>query len=113
MTTVNYILTSQPITIIWEWIDQTIVLANHPRQWTCIGSRWDLVEHYGCDEFDTALSDVNGDLIFVPFPFDLEPACPGVTDPHDLKADVDYPVNAAKLPRGLIQFESVRITYSD
>lgn len=40
-----------------------------------------------------------------------EPACEGVSDPHGLKAAVDYPVNTAKLPRGIIQFESIRLEY--
>jgi len=112
-TTANFILTGQPIEITEDWSDQTIVLANDPKQWTCIGSRKDLVDLYGCDDLNTALSDVNVDLIFVLFPLDIEPACPGVTDPHGLKADVDYPVMAAKLPRGLIQFESVKIEYPE
>jgi hypothetical protein len=54
---------------------------------------------------------VNVDLIFVLFPLEVEAACPGVIDPHGLKADVDYPVSARKLPKGLIQFESVQIEY--
>ncbi len=112
-TTANFILTGQPIEITEDWSDQTIVLANDPQQWTCIGSRQDLVDLYGCDELNTALSDVNVDLIFVLFPLDIEPACSEVTDPHGLKADVEYPVKAAKLPRGIIQFESVRIDYPE
>lgn len=112
-TTANFILTGQPIEITEDWSEQTIVLANDPSQWTCIGSRQDLVDLYGCDELNTALSDVNVDLIFVLFPLDIEPACAGITDPHGLKADVDYPVKAEKLPRGLIQFESVRIDYPE
>jgi len=110
-TTANFILTGQPIEITEDWSDQTIVLANDPTQWTCIGSRQDLSDLYGCDDLNTALSDVNVDLIFVLFPLEVEPACPGVTDPHGLKAVVDYPVNTAKLPRGLIQFESVKLEY--
>lgn len=110
-TTANFILTGQPITITGEWSDQTIVLANDPKQWTCIGSRADLSQLYGCDDLDTVLSDVNVDLIFVLFPLEVEPACEGVSAPHGLKAAVDYPVNTAKLPRGIIQFESIRLEY--
>jgi len=110
-TTANVILTSQPIKITEDWSEQTIVLANDPKQWTCIGSREDQADLYGCDELDTVLSEVNVDLIFVLFPLDVEAACSGVIDPHGLKADVDYPVNGQKLPKGLIQFESVKIEY--
>lgn len=110
-TTANLILAAQPIEITEDWSEQTIVLANDPMQWTCLGSRKDLSSLYGCDDLDTALADVNVDLIFVLFPLDIEAACSGVADLHGLKADVDYPVDARKLPRGLIQFESIAIEY--
>ncbi len=109
-TTANMVLTGQPLRITEDWSEQTIVLANDEKQWTCLGARKGREQEYGCDAIDTVLSDVNCDLIFVLFPLNATPACKGADGPG-LYANVDYPANAANLPRGLIQFASIRIDY--
>ena len=109
-TTANMVLSAQPLAITAEWSDQTIVLANDPKQWTCLGARVGQEYQYGCDAIDTVLSDVNVDLIFVLFPLKPTPACEGADRPG-LYAGLNYPADVKSLPRGLIQFESIRIDY--
>lgn len=110
-TMANLVLIGRPIAITEEWNEQTLVLANDPAQWKCIGSRESLRHQYGCDETDVVLSDVNVDLIFVLFPIEVVAACPNAVDLHRLVAGVDYPVEPRCLPKGLVQFESIRIDY--
>lgn len=112
-TMANLALTGQPITVTENWSDQSVVLANDPKQWTCLGARRSLTDKYGCDDLDTVLSDVNYDLILILFPVQVRPAIAGVTDPDALVAGVDYPVNPSLLPKGLIQFKSIRIDYPE
>jgi len=109
-TTANMVLSGQPIPLTENWSDQTIVLANDPKQWTCLGARKGREEEYGCDAIDTVLADVNCDLIFVLFPLKVTPAWPG-TDSPGRYGGVDYPADIQNLPKGLIQFESIRIEY--
>jgi hypothetical protein len=109
-TTANMILTGQPIRIAEDWSSQTIVLADDPNQWTCLGARKGREKEYGCDSIHAVLADVNNDLIFVLFNFRPAPACQGADRPGTY-AGVDYPVDQDSLPRGLIQFQSVRIDY--
>ncbi|MBI4623201.1 MAG: hypothetical protein HY736_08285 [Verrucomicrobia bacterium] len=107
----NMVLTGQPIRITEDWSEQTIVLVNDPREWTPIGSRKSLAHVYGNDDVGGLLADVSYNLILCLFPIKVVPASKGVTDPHGLVAGVDYPVDVKSLPKGLIQFESIRIDY--
>jgi len=109
-TTANLVLSGQPIPIKHDWSDESIVLADDPAQWTCLGARRGREKEYGCDEVDAVLRDVNCDIIFVLFPLHPKPAVPGADHPG-LYAGLNYPVDQTSLPRGVIQFASVRIDY--
>jgi hypothetical protein len=110
-TTANMVLTGQPFRVTREWSEQTVTLAPDPGQWTCLGSRHDLTELYGCDDIEKVLEDVNIDLIFVLFPLEVVPLSDGVTDLHTPRAGADYAVDRDRLPKGLIMFDWVKIEY--
>lgn len=54
-TTANMVLTGQPFRVTREWSEQTVTLAPDPDQWTCLGSRHDRTELYGCDDIGKVL----------------------------------------------------------
>lgn len=110
-TTANYVLTGQPFKITRDWTEQTSTLTPDPQQWTCLGSRWDMTDEYGCDDVSKVLTDVNIDIIFVLLPIKVVPVCGGVKDIHRLRAAKDYPVDPQHLPKGVIMFDMIRIDY--
>jgi hypothetical protein len=117
-TTANFVLSGQPLRVGREWSEQTVVLSPNPRQWTCLGARWDETSFYGCDDIATVLGDVNWDIMLVLFPLKIVPAHPElVRDANRMRPGQDYPgypsyeVELRYLPRGVIMFDSVRIDY--
>ena len=117
-TMANFVLSGQPLRVEREWTEQTIVLSPDPKQWTCLGARWDKVDQYGCDDIAVLLKDVNFDIMFVLFPLKVVPTHPElVKDMHRMRPGQDYPgypsyeVEQKYLPRGVIMFDSVRIDY--
>ena len=62
--------------------------APDPKQWTCLGGRESQKNHYGCDDIETVLKDVNVDLMLVLFPLNVVPVNP-VAEPHKLRAGQD------------------------
>ena len=112
-TTANFVLTGQPFKVTSEWTEQTVSLTPDPAQWTCLGSRHDMTELYGCDEIGKVLSDVNIDIIFVLFPLKVVPLCEEIPDVHGPRAAADYPVDQEQLPKGLLMFDTVKIEFAN
>lgn len=117
-TMANFVLSGQPLRVERDWTEQTLVLSPDPKQWTCLGARWDKVDQYGCDDIATLLKDVNFDIMFVLFPLKVVPTHPElVKDMHKMRPGQDYPdypsyeVEQKYLPKGVIMFDSVRIDY--
>jgi Cadherin-like beta sandwich domain/Putative Ig domain len=117
-TMANFVLSGQPLRVDRDWTEQSIVLNPDPKQWTCLGARWDKVDQYGCDDIAVLLKDVNFDIMFVLFPLKVVPTHPElVKDMHRMRPGQDYPgypsyeVEQKYLPRGVIMFDSVRIDY--
>jgi hypothetical protein len=112
-TTPNMVLSGQPLKLTKDWSEQTVTLKPDPKEWTCLGSRHDMTDEYGCDDIATVLKDVNEDIIFVLFPVKAVPASPEITGPEidRLRAVKDYPVLQDALPKGLIMFDTIRIEY--
>ncbi|MDA1143137.1 MAG: hypothetical protein O3B01_31640 [Planctomycetota bacterium] len=109
-TTPNFILTGQPFEITPEWSEQTVKLDPDPDQWTCLGSRHDMVHQYGYGDIGEVLSDVNVDIIFILFPLKIVPI--GKVDDIDHQwANKDYKVDMEFLPKGLVMFDTVKIAY--
>ena len=107
----NLVLSGAPLELTSDWSEQTVVLADDESQWTCLGSRKDLLDTYGCAPVSQVLQDVNVDLIFVLFPLQVRPAWP-VDDMHRAWAARDYPVDPQRLPKGVVMFDAVRIDYA-
>ncbi len=114
-TTVNLALTGQPFEITKDWSEQTVTLTPDASQWTCLGSRHDMTDIYGCDDVSKVLADVNLDIIFLLFPITVVPARQSIPakDIHVLRAVEDYPVDQQYLPKGLIMFDTIKIEYSN
>jgi hypothetical protein len=110
----NYVLTGQPLNVTCDWSEQRLNLTTDPDQWLCLGSRHDR-ERYGpayvCRGIENVLRDVNVDIIFVLFPLTVVPV-EEVDDPDRLRAGVDYHVEQASLPKGLIMFDWVKLEYA-
>jgi hypothetical protein len=118
-TTANFVLSGQPLRVEHNWTEQTLVLAPDPRQWTCLGARWDKVADYGCDEIGAVLRDVNWDIMLVLFPLKIVPAHPElVKDMHKMRPGQDYPgypsyeVEQKFLPKGIVMIDRIRIDYA-
>jgi hypothetical protein len=111
-TTPNFILTGQPFEITPEWSEQTVKLVPDPDQWTCLGSRHDMVHQYGYGDIAEVLSDVNVDIIFILFPLKIVPIGE-VEDINHQWANKDYKVDMEFLPKGLVMFDTVKITYPE
>jgi len=112
-TTANMVLSGQPFKVSREWSEQTVTLVPDPEQWTCLGSRHDATEQYGCDDIARVLEDVNLDIIFVWFPLDVVPLCGDVANLHIPRAGEDYPVDRDRLPEGLVMFDFVKIEFPE
>ena len=112
-TTVNNVallLTGQPLEITKDWSEQTLLLSPDPGQWTCLGARHDLTDRYGCAEPAEVLADVNIDIIFLLWPIDAVPL-QDIANPHQLWAGRDYTLDQSALPKGLVMFDTVTLTY--
>jgi len=109
-TTANYVLTGQPFHVSPEWTEQTVTLSTNPTEWTCRGTRHDLLDYYGCGDIVDVLSDVNVDLILVLFPLEIVAASPD-TDLHQIRPHLDYDINWDVLASGRIEFDTIRIEY--
>jgi len=107
------VLSGQPFKLTKDWSEQTVILKPDPKEWTCLGSRHDMKDEYGCDDIATVLKDVNLDIIFVLFPVKAVPASPQITGAaiDRLRAVKDYPVLQDALPKGLIMFDTIKIEY--
>jgi len=104
---VNQVLAAQPLAITPQWSEQSITLVPNQAQWVQLGSRHDQV--YSEGPIEDVLSDVNVDLICVFFPLDVQPLSPIDGDPHVLFAGRDYEIDRARLPKGYVMMDEVRI----
>ncbi len=109
-TTANFVLTTQPFSVLPQWSEQTITLAPDPSQWVCLGSRADRTETYGCFDVVDALKNMNVDFIFVLFPLNIEPVEP-VADKHLRRAGNQYHVKQELLPDGIVMIDWVKIEF--
>ena len=109
-TTANFLLTDQPLKVTPEWSEQTLRLDPDPDHWMCLGSRHDMADVYGYADIGEVLADVNVDIIFVLFPLRIVPIG-DVADIHRAWAAIDYKVDSAYLPKGLVMFDTVQIEY--
>jgi hypothetical protein len=110
-TRANFVLTGQPFHITPEWCEQTVCLTPDPGQWTCLGSRHDTTDLYGCGNIADALHDLNVDIIFCLFPLTIVPA-EEVENPHTLRAGLDYAMDRRCLPSGVVMFDTIKIEYA-
>ncbi len=108
---VNQVLIAQPLIVTPQWTDQTIQLVPDQKEWVNLGSRHDRLETYGKAPISDLLRDVNGDIIFVLFPIDVQSLKPVAGDPHKLRAGDDYEVDRSRLPDGHVMFDEVRIEF--
>lgn len=105
-------LTGQPFEITENWSMQTITAAPDESLWTAMGTRHDRTESYGRAALQTALADVNANIILVLFPLTIEPMGPLEGDRHILRPDKDYPVWRSSLPEGYVMLDEVRIEFA-
>ena len=111
---VNYLLTSQPFQITSQWSEQTVVLHPDPSQWVCLGTRADRAAFYGWAPLEDVLADVNGNVVLALFPLTVVPRDEALQDdPHVLRAGADYAVREDLLPVGRIQYDWVKIDFSN
>ncbi|MBI2193452.1 MAG: hypothetical protein HYU36_15865 [Planctomycetes bacterium] len=110
--TINSVLTAQPFRVTRDWSEQAITLEPDSKQWACLGSRHDRTETYGWGEIQGLLREVNCDIILVLFPLDIVPAVSIQGDPHRLRAGLEYPVDTARLPRGEVRLDEIRIEFA-
>lgn len=110
-TRANFVLTGQPIHITPQWSEQTIRLVPDANQWTCLGSRHDRTDIYGCGDIADALRDLNVDMIFCLFPLNVAPTTE-VDNPHTLRAGEDYEVDQHWLPHGVVMLDTITIEYA-
>jgi hypothetical protein len=126
--TANLVLTDQPFTVTPDWSEQSVTLTTNQAHWTCLGARHDLVGYYCCSEPADVLRDVDVDLILVLFPLEIVPTEPvadihlgrphhSITQPAlrsgNRPLDPGYEVDWNYLPRGQIEFDTIRIDYPD
>lgn len=111
--TINSILTGQSLEITRDWSEQMLTLAPDLRQWTCLGARHDLLHFYGWGDIADVLRHVDVDLIFVFFMSDVVPLPPMDGDHHRLRPQIDYGIDASKLPEGIVMLDEVRIEFAE
>jgi hypothetical protein len=109
----NWVLSGRPFQVGKEWSEQTVVVSPDPELWTSMGSRHDRTARYGKIDIPTLLKNVNGDIILVFFPLNIEPMGPIAGDKHILRPEMDYHVWRSKLPEGYIQMDEVKIEYPE
>jgi hypothetical protein len=105
-------LTGQPFEITQDWSTQTITAAPDESLWTAMGTRHDRTESYGRAPLQTALADVNANIILVLFPLTIEPMGPIDGDRHMLRPEKDYPVWRSSLPEGYVMLDEVSIEFA-
>ncbi|MBI4024083.1 MAG: hypothetical protein HY360_03825 [Verrucomicrobia bacterium] len=106
-----WLLTGDPLKVTPEWSDQTITAVPDPARWTCLGSRHDRSDTYGCADLRAVLRDVNCDIMFILFPLDVTPMGLIEGDPHRLRPEKDYPVWRSRLPEGYVSMDTVRMEF--
>lgn len=109
--TSGWALTGNPLRVPPEPGEQTIVAAPDPSQWTCLGGRRNRQRSYGKIDLETALRDINGNIMLILFPLNVVPMGPLDGDPHLLRAGKDYPVWSSRLPEGYVVLKEVRIVF--
>ena len=110
-TRVCSVLSGQPIPITPDWTESTITCVPDNDQWTCLGSRFDRFETYGWGPIAPVLKSVTGNIIFVLFPLDVQPATPVEGDIHVLRAAGQYQVDRTRLPTGFVSMDEIRIDF--
>jgi hypothetical protein len=110
-TTANFVLKSQPLQITHDWSEQAITLVPDPNQWTCLGSRRDRMDFYGCYDIRDALKNMNVDFIFMLFPLNIEPV-ENILDKHAIQAGYRYHVKQELLPSGVLMFDWIKIEFA-
>lgn len=110
--TPNYLFLP-PIKVTSEWSEQSFTLSPDPKLWRCMGGRHDRSDYAdGCRiPIDRVLEDLNVDMIFVLYPLNIVPTEP-VEDMHRLRAEAEYKVDYEKLPKGVIEFDWVRVAFA-
>ena len=109
--TINYVLTGQPLKITPNWSQQSLTLAPDLRQWTCLGTRHDLLHFYGWGDIADVLRNVDVDIIFVFFIPDVTPLPAIDGDHHRLRPQIDYPIDESRLPQGVVMMDKVVIEF--
>jgi hypothetical protein len=109
----NYLLTADPVELTKSWAETTLKLSADPERWTYLGSRHDLTHKYGSLPLEEVLRCVDVDLIFVLFPLTIQSLPTQHSESmHTRWAGRDYPPDQRYLPKGLVQFDFVRIDYA-
>ena len=109
----NYLLTADPVELSESWTETTLELSPDPERWTYLGSRHDLTHKYGYLPVEEVLRCVDVDLIFVLFPLAIQPLQMQPPESmHSQWAGRDYLPDPRYLPKGLVQFDSVRIDFA-
>jgi hypothetical protein len=125
-----HMLTGHPFEVKPQWSEQSVTLPTDPDQWTPLSGRWDR-PMYRAGPISQVLRDVNVDIILVTYPVEVVPttsltltpelvdsygsskAKRSALDPkHVLWADLEYPVDATRLPDGWIELDEVRVDFA-
>jgi hypothetical protein len=108
----NYILSGQPVNLASSWTETTLDLTPDPSRWIYLGSRHDLTHKYGERPIEDVLHCVDVNLIFVLFPLVMKPLNLELGQADIQWASRDYLTDQRYLPKGLVEFDSVRLDYA-
>ncbi len=108
----GWMFTENPFQVTEDFTSQSITLSPDPELWTCLGARHDRTKMYGEKPLSDVLSNVNVNIMLVLFPLDIQPMGEIAGDPHQLRAEKDYPVWRSQLPEGYIEIDEVKIEFS-
>jgi hypothetical protein len=108
----GWVLSGQPVQVGSKFTDTRLRLVPDERQWTCLGSRHDRQDNYGCLPLNETLGDVNMNVYLVIFPVNPRPVGPIAGDPHLLRAGRDYPVWPSSVAQGYVAVDRIEIAYA-
>jgi len=107
----GWLLTSRPFKVGKQWKEQSAVLSVNEKKWTPLGGRYNRLDYYNVRPLESALKDLNTNIMLVMFPLDVRPMGPLNGHPHRLRAGKDYPVWTGHLPEGYIELDTVKIEF--
>jgi len=112
--TPNYLM-REPVPVTRDWSQYTLRLVPDDAAWRCMGGRHDRPDYAGgcrCNIADV-LRDVNADILFVLFPLKIVPIKPmSEEEMHHRRAGWEYEVDPKVLPKGVIEFDWVKIAFT-